>query len=943
MQFERYRKFFEAYLGPLPATDGSGEIQVRSCFRDDPNPSMFINLEDGRYNDFGSDYKGDAYNFYMQMHECTFSAAKVAVDLISGNSEEISKSPIALPIGENVVIGYHSKLMSSANLLQYLVEERGISRDVLINRKIGYDGERYTIPIYNKYEVCINIRRYKPHAAGPDKMMNYKKGYGQARLYPIDALEKDIVFIQEGEWDSLLQESEGFNAITNTAGSGTWMKAWTELFKGKKVYICYDNDSQSKLNSGSLGATKVATALYGVASKVYIITLPLAGTKEDKDVSDYYLKHNNTAQDFMTLVASAKEFKPTEEELDTAGVALPVSLIDARNSKYKHKRVEFEVRVVGKDTAPYNIPSVMKFKCGTVGLNEKMCGACMIGRAGGESDLKIASDPAMLELIRSTKQQQMGLIKRKAGIPQSCAMYESEDILSTNIEEVLLAPEIESFAEWNGEATTYLIQNAFFVSSAIEANRSYKMRGVMTPDPWTQHVTFLLDEAEPLQDSISSFKMTPEIYERLKIYQSENISDKFNEIHKDYEDNVTHIMGRGDLLTGIDLIYHSVLGFNFQGVSIQRGWVEGLCLGDTRTGKSETTTKILHHYQLGEMSVAENTSYAGLVGGLQQTGDKRWFLTWGKLPLNDGRLFVIDEASGLETEDIARMSGIRSSGIAEVTKIQTERTTSRTRLLWLSNPRSGNHLSHYTFGILAVPELIGKAEDISRFDFVVSASRDEVPLADINKRTVVGGKVPHVFNSELSKELILWCWSRTPDQVEFESDAVDAILEYAIKQGTEYSSKIPLIEGANQRIKIARLSVAVATRVFSTDANGEKVIVKKSHVDFTYNYLEQIYSKPSLDYKGFSERELGDTKVAIRSQDEVRVYLDAFPELSDIFDRFELISPQGLIEQLGTSKEAAADHITFFSRTRMIVPTGRSLYKKTAPFISILRSLKQKK
>ena len=862
MSIEKYRPFYEQFLGALPQADGNGEVQVSNPFRYDPTPSMFINLQDGRYNDFGSDdFKGDAYNFYMHMSDCTFSAAKKAVDEIVGlpAGEKIN---VPLPIGSEEIDKYHQQLMSDRKAFAYLIAERGISMDVLAKRKIGFDGERYTIPVYNKYGICVNIRRYKPNAPGADKMLNYSKGYGSARLYPIDNLEANTVILHEGEWDALLQESEGFTTLTNTAGAGTWLSQWNELFKGKTVYICYDNDSQHKNSQGQLeniglnGARKVAANLYGIASKVYIIVLPLKGSKDDKDITDFYIRNGKTTQDFQALLDAASEFSPTDVELESTGKSTKTTLKEARSSVFKGKRVTFNITVVGKDTAPYNVPSKIQFKCSVVGLNEKQCAGCPLCKDGGETILEVQRNPAILELIKATKQQQWATLKSRAGIPSKCSMWEAQEVESVNVEELMISPEVSEFSSWDGKSESYILQSAYFIDRDIETNRGYQMTGLMTPTPWNQQVTFLLDTAETLQDDISTFKMTPELKKELSIFQTDDIASKFREIHTDFEDNVTHIVGRGDLLTGIDLVYHSALGFNFQGEPVTKGWAEMLCIGDTRTGKSETTSKILQHYNLGEMSAAENTSFAGLVGGLQQSGNNRWMLTWGKIPLNDSRLFVIDEASGLSVEDIGRMSGIRSSGIAEVTKIQTERTKARVRSIWLSNPRKARAMNEYPYGIFAVKELIGKPEDIARFDFVVTACRDEVPLEEINANADSIVKVPHIFNSRICKQLILWAWSRTPEDIEIEPKAVEAILRYALKMGRQYSPKVPLVEGANQRMKLARLAVATAARVFSTDESGQKLLVKECHVDFVYHYLEEIFSKPSLGYKEFSDEQV---------------------------------------------------------------------------------------
>lgn len=928
---ERYRRLFELYFGPLGNADSNGEVVISNPFRHDPNPSLHLNVETGQFNDFGSDLRGDAYGFFCEMHDSDYGTAKRCVDAIVDGKE-----PDIGPIPEFEVERYHSELMSNIPVRAYLTMQRGLTVAILKQYKIGWDGSRYTIPVRNDYGICINLRKYDPHAVGANKMISYAKGYGTNKLFPRDMLMAgDTIILQEGEWDTLVQISKGFPAITQTAGAGSWQKKWTPLFRHKKVYICYDCDQ-----AGLDGARKVATQLYGTAQEVRIIKLPLEGSKVSKDITDFYVTHGYTEEDFKSLMERAPLFEPSEEELQvnesSCTDAIQLSLAEARKSQYKHKRVEFDVQVIGKDTAPYNIPEKGTFTCSACGAS-KSCEQCGIYQNGGELTYEFKIGPECLDYIKSAKMSQRSQMKMIAGIPSSCGKFSFEETSSMNIEEILIAPEIPEFHSWNGESSQYLVQTAYFVKDQIESNKSYKMSGIMTPDPWQQHVTFVLDKCSPLQDTVESFKMTPEIYEKLKIFQTNDVAAKFKEIHRDFEANVTHIVGRDDLLTGIDLVYHSVLGFKFQGIDIMKGWLEFLCIGDTRTGKSETTEAMMRHFQLGEMSVAENTSYAGLVGGLQQTGDKRWFLTWGKLPLNDGRLFVIDEASGLDVNDIAKMSGIRSSGIAEITKIQTERTTARTRLIWLSNPRSGNPMSSYSHGIQAVAELIGKAEDISRFDFVVSAAKDEVPMSEINKLINADDLPEQIYTSDLCKTLILWVWSRKRDDIVFETESVKDILKFATRQGEVYSSRIPLVEGANQRIKLARLSVAVAARVFSTDDTGEQIIVKPEHVKFSYDYLNQIYAKPSLNYKGFSTGEYLDAQAAKMNHNTVIAFLASNPSLGELCARQDYIWSRTFEEQLNIDRQAANELISQLARWRMITDSGTRGYKKTSGFISILR------
>lgn len=933
-----YRKFYSNYFPRLPEPNGQNEVMVSCPFHDDRDPSMSINLETGLWKCFGEcDEGGDVYRFYEKIHDVDFQQAKRAVDEILSGKDHNS----LLPIPEELIQKWHDALLNAPEILNFLIHSRGSKTETLVKYKIGWDGQRITIPIYDEHGLCVNVRRYSPKSKGQNKMLNYKAGYGKARLFPISNLKGKSILICEGEMDCLLANQLGFNAITTTGGAGTWLSAWNELFKGKIVYICYDIDQK-----GKKGATRVAELLHPYAQKVYVVDLPLQ-EPDNADITDYFIKHGYTLDDFKVLLKRTKPYVPVKDrqakEKPSQDEVHEVSLFEARLAKYRDRKVRMSVLVVGKDLAPYTIPRKIKFSCSAMTPEDKKCMTCSINNNGGEVIMNLTPNPNLLKLIRCSDQQQKGYLRQWAGIPK-CSMYSEQILEPQNIEELLLAPEV-TYNLGDKAGDQYTLQRAFFAaggSGSLAPNQSYLVEGVMAPDPWQQYATFLLTDAKPLQDSVSAFKLTDDIKEKLKIFQvaeGQTVKEKFDEIHEQFAHNVTHIYGRNDLLTAFDLVYHSVLQFYFQNTLVKKGWLECLVIGDTRTGKSESAEQLLRHYKLGEMVFGENTSFAGLVGGMQQT-QSRWFITWGKIPLNDRRLIIIDEASGLYEEDIARMSGIRSSGIAEITKIQTERALARTRLIWLSNPRSGKALRTYSYGVEAIPELIGKAEDVARFDFAVSSASEEVPAELINK--IATDDVPQLtYTSDVCKALILWAWSRKPEDVVFEKDAVKAILKYAIEMGKTYSTKIPLVESANQRIKLARMAVAAAARVFSTDDRGDKVIVRKEHVDFVYDYLDQIYSKPSLDYKSFSHQEKEAERIAQEKADEVFKFIEAFPDVADIFLRQTYVRAKDIEEQLDLDKPTVKEHIHFLSRARMIDRTTNG-YRKSPAFISLLRKWKSK-
>ena len=408
------------------------------------------------------------------------------------------------------------------------------------------------------------------------------------------------------------------------------------------------------------------------------------------------------------------------------------------------------------------------------------------------------------------------------------------------------------------------------------------------------------------------------------------VKAKFDGIHADLEANVTKIYQRRDLMTVFDLVVHSVIQFPFQGELVTKGWVEILVVGDTRCGKSESVSKLIGHYRCGELVTGENATYAGLIGGMQQT-QKVWSITWGKFPLNDRRFLCVDELSGLPQEAISRMSGVRSSGVAEIIKIQTERTLARVRVLWMSNPRGKRPLAAFNSGIDAIQDLIGHPEDIARFDAALTVASNEVPLAIINAST--RPVLEHRYTSEACNRLVYWAWSRKPNQVRWEGGAEGAVLSVATDLSRRYVP--PLVEGAEQRIKIARLAVATAARVYSTSPDGESVVVTPEHVEFVGEFLDSIYKKPSMAFDLYSK-----AKIAEANLDRPQEIQDRFDNLPADFRGLLADAPSftaaDLQDYASIGREQANELASFLVRRRAI-RKGKFGYYKLPAFIRFLR------
>lgn len=910
-----FRKYYREIASLNITSESSDELRAHCPFHKDNVSSFSVNIKTGLWKCFGScNNGGNTFQYHAKQNNIDVKKAQKDIEIKLGLYK-------TLPL--ELIKKHHKALLKNKKFMDFLISERGISKNTLERFGIGCDETRIFIPILDDERLLINIRKYKPHAKD-FKIISYKEGYGKSAIFPIENLKYNEILLVEGELDCLLANKFGYNAVTMTTGAGTFKKEFLELFADKVVHICYDIDK-----AGIEGAEKAARLLARL-SKVKVIKLPIT-TPEHGDLTDYFIKHKFKKKDFDKIIKETSYYNKIKEPEIVDENIYEVTLNDSAKKEYYYKKVQMKIVISGKDLAPYFAPYKLNLKC-EQGM--KMCSGCKLGLAGGELDIEFSiKNNEILQLINCSENEQKSLIRQKAGIVR-CSQFDIVVTKVINVEELRVIPEIDFAAQ----DTDYVTRQVYYLGYGIKTNRSYLLTGITVPDPQTQYATQIIETAKPTQSSIDQFVMSKELFKELKIFQAtKDIQKKINEINRDLTYNVTKIYGRDDLITAADLIYHSVLQFKFQKNIVQKGWVDGLIIGDTRCGKTESLIRLIQHYRLGELCTGENISYAGLVGGMSQT-QQRWSINWGKIPLNDRRLIVLDEVSSLEVDTISNLSALRSSGIAEIIKIQTERTNARTRLIWVSNPRSGRKLDTYNYGVLAIKELIGKVEDIARFDFAISIATNEVPLSEINKPHPE--KVVSVYTSELCNKLILWTWSRKVDQIKFTPEAEKAILNYAMILGNKYSPSVPLVEGAEQRIKLARMSIAIAGRMFST-IDGEVILVTEDHVDFIYNYLERIYAKPSMGYDLFS---LSYKQATSLSSEKCSLLQKEFKEFStwkllrELFLEYQSFRKSELSDQMGYDIEENKKLFRWLTANRLIRSTAVG-YVKQPIFTAFLKDL----
>jgi hypothetical protein len=287
---------------------------------------------------------------------------------------------------------------------------------------------------------------------------------------------------------------------------------------------------------------------------------------------------------------------------------------------------------------------------------------------------------------------------------------------------------------------------------------------------------------------------------------------------------------------------------------------------------------------------------------------------------------------------ISKLTDMRSSGIAEISKIEKTRTNARTRLIWISNARSDRQIMAYNFGIEAIRELIGSLEDIRRFDLAITVASGEVPKSVLNMAQRNRPSHAHLYTTDLCRDLILWAWSRSDTEVYFPAETVDACLAGAGQLSEKFISSIPLVEPADQRLKLMRLATALAARTFSTEDNAT-IIVRPCHVTAVVRFLEAQYSKASFGYLEYSrllkgDQQLGDEATVLEAVKAMPYAADVCKQLLEVqgFTIFDIMAWTEL------DRDQAQTVISVLARKNAI-KRGQGFYIKTPAFIALLRKL----
>ena len=773
----------------------------------------------------------------------------------------------------------HQFLLDNKEVLQKLYDLK-INQETIEELKLGYVMNTLATPVF-KNGALVNIARYNINKI-PDKPKNeYNKNANTGDIVPFDVWKNDFrdTIICEGEKDMLIARSQGFNAITLTGGSqASLQNDYLEYFKGRKVYICYDND-----DAGRKGAVKRYKEISHICD-AYITDISVVCLLNKEDVADFFVKYNQDSQSFLDLLTNYSN-KPSEKVLELVKTKneIKISKIEdnIKNSNFR-KNLKSELQIIATCTETYAAPEYAIFK----------------PRDNSEeaSDTKSwylsSSHEGFLELIEGTVKTRdiPNIMASLVGLNQKTWFkYYSLDmgILQT-IYKVTVA---DVALENDDKASEFIID--LYSKTPLDIGNTYEITYKLYPHP--KQGRKIIAIASDIKETNYNFDTENSEYTRsLDVFKiNGTIENKINELYESAKCHIAPYLNK-DIWFAMDLVFNSPLDITYKNVI--RGALDIFVLGDTRTGKSETSKALKQLYDFGEIVPLKTATVASLIGG---TDDKLKKTKLGVIPRHHKELVVMEEFSGAPIDFIKTLTEIRSSNMVKIYRVAGDiQTPCKLRMITISNPISENGqlmtLSSYPNGVEPINELIKSPEDIARYDAFVLFPRVEKLSNPFG--TIVNNALK--IDSKHYQTKSRWIKSLNHDNVKISDELGSYIFEKGIQLNEMFECSFTVF-GSETDKKIARLSAALACMLCSTN-DYEHVIVTKEHVDYIVEYLKRNYDNSMFRLKEFANEEKSYSTVVEQDTKDLEViypknvtFIDFLANTSKV-NRNELMTVSGL-------------------------------------------------
>jgi hypothetical protein len=208
------------------------------------------------------------------------------------------------------------------------------------------------------------------------------------------------------------------------------------------------------------------------------------------------------------------------------------------------------------------------------------------------------------------------------------------------------------------------------------------------------------------------------------------------------------------------------------------------------------------------------------------------------------------------------------------------------------------------------------------------------------------------MDQEAFKNSVFWAWSRKVDDIIIKDDVVSVINGVANNLIDKFGSAtdIPLVSN-DVKFKVARLSVALACLLHSTDKEHGKVIVTQEIVEMVERFIVRVYSASNCRFDRYASDSKASIDITQEEFDAIKKALveegkkdrsNILAELINVFRTNTLIRLNEISARFDKSDSTIKSKLIFFKRFGLI-RSGKSGYAKTQKFIQFLNKLELEK
>lgn len=829
------------------------------------NPSAHVNTTDLLYHCKVCGESGNEITMIQKLLDCKGPVAKKLARCFETDEDEQMWN-------EEVTL---------ADTTKELANSLGISNETIEELKLGsieYENEIIAFPVF-MYRHLLDIRQYHP---GGSPKIKSRQGSPSGLIIPFDIWqatpENRMTILCAGEKDMAVARSMGFNAITLTGGESC-LPCQNTYFKDRHIAIVYDNDE-----TGRNGAYKLGNHLLQYTPYVKVVTNFHEGMENKEDITDFFMKYKRTKEDLIKYIEETPWFEGTAE----AQKQYPVmDLLTASNPKNINKVVRSNVQVVAISEASFTCPSHLlaeKFRAPTEGdfMNEGDFKEWELDENNCQDILKMIDNNLREETIKRNYRDILGIAQKEKYVA-----------ISTQKKATIFKCYLTDMFETTSTKVTQPMEyTAYSINNKLESGQKYMITYKLVPHPFKgQQLIMIILNAEQANDTVTNFTITDEVKQNLDVIRNMpgSLKEKVNTLTEKVK-GILGYNGINTLIQAIDFSFHTPLYFNFGTFQNVRAYLDTIVVGESRTGKSSTADALRETYGLGTFtSLAGNSAtIPGLVGGSNKTATG-YQTRAGIIPQNHRGLVIFEEFGKSNNNVITELTDIRSSNEVRITRVAgTIALPAMVRMITLTNPKNKNgsiqSIASYPNGISVLTDLVEAAEDIARYDMIVI-------LPDRGNAQIDPMWIPdEPLEQQIYRDRIRWIWSRNAENIVIPHDVQLKIIDAANQLNKIYEGHIKIF-GTEAWKKIARLSIAIAGYVCSTDETYENIVVKAEHVVYAVQYLVDLYDNSTFKLKEYVQFERRYSEI-----DEAGI-----AALQDIFIKNEMLLTQ--LEQCSSTNK----------------------------------------